>query len=115
MLVLKGRWRGTEVVILLVLVRDPVLGEGKRVRYQVARARAYLGQMQHVRESLLLFAAVGVLISGSIAKAETYQVDTTDILFILSGAFVGLDKIVQQRMSKGVCVLMGSPLMWFSC
>ncbi|KAF8331878.1 P-loop containing nucleoside triphosphate hydrolase protein [Cantharellus anzutake] len=34
-------------------------------------------------------------------RSETYQVDTTDILFILSGAFVGLDKIVAQRMAKG--------------
>lgn len=41
----------------------------------------------------------------SAAKSETYQVDTTDILFILSGAFVGLDKVVQQRMSKGVRTL----------
>jgi len=37
-----------------------------------------------------------------IAKSEMYQVDTTDILFILSGAFVGLDKVVQQRLAKGV-------------
>lgn len=31
-------------------------------------------------------------------KNETVAVDTTNILFILSGAFVGLDKVVQQRM-----------------
>lgn len=37
-----------------------------------------------------------------IAKSETYQVDTSNVLFILSGAFVGLDKIVLGRMSKGV-------------
>ncbi|MBR6457729.1 MAG: ATP-dependent Clp protease ATP-binding subunit ClpX [Bacteroidales bacterium] len=30
------------------------------------------------------------------------EVDTTDILFILSGAFVGLDEIVARRLGKGV-------------
>ncbi|KDQ21607.1 hypothetical protein BOTBODRAFT_208361 [Botryobasidium botryosum FD-172 SS1] len=38
---------------------------------------------------------------SSAPKSDTYQVDTTDILFILSGAFVGLDKVVHNRMSKG--------------
>lgn len=35
-------------------------------------------------------------------KGETYAVDTSNILFILSGAFVGLDKAIQDRMAKGV-------------
>lgn len=35
-------------------------------------------------------------------KGETYSVDTSNILFILSGAFIGLDKIIGDRMSKGV-------------
>jgi ATP-dependent Clp protease ATP-binding subunit ClpX len=35
-------------------------------------------------------------------KGETYAVDTSNILFILSGAFVGLDKTIQNRMAKGV-------------
>ncbi|KAJ8654038.1 ATP-dependent Clp protease, ATP-binding subunit ClpX [Lichtheimia ornata] len=34
-------------------------------------------------------------------KGETYAVDTSNILFILSGAFVGLEKIVQDRLAKG--------------
>ncbi|KAI7904592.1 P-loop containing nucleoside triphosphate hydrolase protein [Cokeromyces recurvatus] len=34
-------------------------------------------------------------------KGETYSVDTSNILFILSGAFIGLDKIISDRMSKG--------------
>ncbi|KAG1090581.1 hypothetical protein G6F42_019657 [Rhizopus arrhizus] len=34
-------------------------------------------------------------------KGETYAVDTSNILFILSGAFVGLDKTIQDRMNKG--------------
>ena len=32
---------------------------------------------------------------------ELIQVDTTNILFILCGAFVGLEKIIKQRMSPG--------------
>ncbi|KAG1145543.1 hypothetical protein G6F37_006848 [Rhizopus arrhizus] len=38
---------------------------------------------------------------GASNKGETYTVDTSNILFILSGAFVGLDKIVSDRMAKG--------------
>jgi len=33
-------------------------------------------------------------------QQDTMQVDTTNILFICSGAFVGLDKIIQQRTSN---------------
>lgn len=39
---------------------------------------------------------------GASNKGETYTVDTSNILFILSGAFVGLDKVVSDRMAKGV-------------
>lgn len=35
-------------------------------------------------------------------KAETHGVDTSNILFILSGAFMGLEKTVQSRVAKGV-------------
>ncbi|KAG9047953.1 hypothetical protein FS837_001137 [Tulasnella sp. UAMH 9824] len=42
-------------------------------------------------------------------KTETYQVDTTDILFIVSGAFVGLDKIVKSRVAKG-SIGFGAPI-----
>lgn len=35
-------------------------------------------------------------------KGETYSVDTSNILFILSGAFIGLEKIIGDRISKGV-------------
>ncbi|KAJ1734027.1 ATP-binding protein [Coemansia biformis] len=34
-------------------------------------------------------------------KGEVYQVDTSNILFILSGAFVGLDRVVMDRISRG--------------
>lgn len=35
------------------------------------------------------------------AKSETFHIDTTNVLFILSGAFVGLDNIIKQRTKKG--------------
>ncbi|KAG8858763.1 hypothetical protein FRB96_004900 [Tulasnella sp. 330] len=38
---------------------------------------------------------------GASAKSDTYQVDTTNILFIISGAFVGMDKIIRSRVAKG--------------
>jgi len=31
-----------------------------------------------------------------------YQIDTSNVLFILSGAFVGLDSIIKRRVAKGV-------------
>ncbi|KAL5527626.1 hypothetical protein ACEPAG_6427 [Sanghuangporus baumii] len=34
-------------------------------------------------------------------RSDSYSVDTTNVLFILSGAFVGLDAIVKRRISKG--------------
>jgi len=36
------------------------------------------------------------------AKTDTYHIDTSNILFIFSGAFVGLDQIVKRRVAKGV-------------
>ncbi|KAI7854845.1 P-loop containing nucleoside triphosphate hydrolase protein [Circinella umbellata] len=38
---------------------------------------------------------------GAGGKGETYAVDTSNILFILSGAFIGLEKTVQDRLAKG--------------
>lgn len=37
-----------------------------------------------------------------LAKPDAYQIDTSNVLFILSGAFVGLDKVIKQRVAKGV-------------
>lgn len=42
---------------------------------------------------------------GVPGKGETYSVDTSNILFILSGAFVGLEKIISNRISKGVSLI----------
>ncbi|KAH9960481.1 P-loop containing nucleoside triphosphate hydrolase protein [Russula dissimulans] len=34
-------------------------------------------------------------------KPDMYQIDTSNVLFILSGAFVGLDNIIRRRVAKG--------------
>lgn len=44
------------------------------------------------------------------AKPDVYHIDTSNVLFILSGAFVGLDKIIKQRVAKGVSRWIVSPL-----
>ena len=36
------------------------------------------------------------------AKPDMYQIDTSNVLFILSGAFVGLDNVIKRRVAKGV-------------
>ncbi|KAF8915818.1 P-loop containing nucleoside triphosphate hydrolase protein [Mucidula mucida] len=42
----------------------------------------------------------GPVINPAPAKNDIYHIDTSNVLFIFSGAFVGLDKIVKQRISK---------------
>ncbi|KAF4602339.1 hypothetical protein EYR40_005544 [Pleurotus pulmonarius] len=37
----------------------------------------------------------------SAAKSDVYHIDTSNVLFILSGAFVGLDTIIKRRVAKG--------------
>ncbi|ORX34931.1 P-loop containing nucleoside triphosphate hydrolase protein [Kockovaella imperatae] len=64
--------------------RDP-LGEMDQNRPQ--------NQKKGVRDGLPGF--------GSSSKGETFIVDTTNILFICSGAFVGLDHLVTSRQGKG--------------
>ncbi|KAI9447759.1 P-loop containing nucleoside triphosphate hydrolase protein [Lactarius indigo] len=34
-------------------------------------------------------------------KPDMYQIDTSNVLFILSGAFVGLDAVIKRRVAKG--------------
>ncbi|KAI0081826.1 ClpX ATPase regulatory subunit [Panus rudis PR-1116 ss-1] len=34
-------------------------------------------------------------------RSDTYNIDTSNVLFILSGAFVGLDTVIRRRMTKG--------------
>lgn len=38
----------------------------------------------------------------AVARTDSYSIDTSNILFILSGAFVGLDTLIKRRMAKGV-------------
>ncbi|KAF5393551.1 hypothetical protein D9757_000271 [Collybiopsis confluens] len=42
-------------------------------------------------------------------KPDLYNIDTSNVLFIFSGAFVGLDNIVRQRVSKGHSIGFSSP------
>ncbi|KAI5894209.1 ClpX, ATPase regulatory subunit [Schizophyllum commune H4-8] len=37
----------------------------------------------------------------SAAKNDIFQIDTSNILFIMSGAFEGLDKVIEKRIAKG--------------
>lgn len=43
-------------------------------------------------------------------RPDTYHIDTSNVLFVLSGAFVGLDTIVKRRVNKGVCSILFSGL-----
>ena len=47
--------------------------------------------------------------SSSPSKAETYTVRTDNILFIFAGAFVGLQKVIMNRIAKG-SIGFGSPI-----
>lgn len=38
---------------------------------------------------------------GNSLKGETFTVDTSNILFIFTGAFIGMDKLIINRVSKG--------------
>ncbi|WVQ64442.1 uncharacterized protein L199_002608 [Kwoniella botswanensis] len=65
-----------------------------------------LGGKKSVREGLPGFSSGGGSPGG---KGETFVVDTSNILFVLSGAFVGLDQIVNRRLGKG-SIGFGAPL-----
>jgi ATP-dependent Clp protease ATP-binding subunit ClpX len=54
------------------------------------------------RKCSFWFVTVVWKFDGIAAKPDTYYVDTSNVLFILSGAFVGLDTIVKRRVAKGV-------------
>lgn len=38
-------------------------------------------------------------------RGETIQVDTTNILFVASGAYNGLDRLVSRRKNERVCFI----------
>jgi ATP-dependent Clp protease ATP-binding subunit ClpX len=67
------------------------------------------GQSPPPREWRFDFTPVSInvtilLLIVSVARSETYNIDTSNVLFILSGAFVGLDTVVKRRVAKGVRV-----------
>ncbi|PSS14810.1 hypothetical protein M430DRAFT_104959 [Amorphotheca resinae ATCC 22711] len=43
-------------------------------------------------------------------KAEQYTIDTSNILFVFAGAFVGLEKIINSRLSSGSSIGFGASL-----
>ncbi|RKP37152.1 P-loop containing nucleoside triphosphate hydrolase protein [Dimargaris cristalligena] len=51
----------------------------------------------------------GSIPSVTNGKGDVYSVDTSNILFIVSGAFVGLDKLVLDRVAKG-SIGFGNPI-----
>jgi hypothetical protein len=59
---------------------------------------------RHFSYSWMLKQAINGIFIGSVytAKSDPYEVDTIDVLFILSGTFVGLDKVVQSQLAEGV-------------
>lgn len=48
--------------------------------------------------------------SPSGGKGEQYTIDTTNILFVFAGAFVGLEKIISSRLSSGSGIGFGATL-----
>lgn len=48
--------------------------------------------------------------AASAAKGEQYTIDTSNILFVFAGAFVGLERIVSSRLSSGSSVGFGATL-----
>ncbi|AAW42792.2 chaperone, putative [Cryptococcus deneoformans JEC21] len=65
-----------------------------------------LGGKRSVREGLPGYNSNG---GGTPAKGDTFVVDTSNILFVLSGAFVGLEQIINRRIGKG-SIGFGAPL-----
>ena len=56
----------------------------------------------HVSGVFSSFVLTDALPKSWIARPDTYNIDTSNVLFILSGAFVGLDTLVKRRVVKGV-------------
>ena len=47
-------------------------------------------------------------------RGETIQVDTTNILFVASGAYTGLDRIVSRRKNEKVFSVLHTQKLWFN-
>ncbi|KAK1921446.1 putative ATP-dependent Clp protease ATP-binding subunit [Papiliotrema laurentii] len=76
--------------------KDDIGGEGWASDANLRNGLSGMGPKRGVRDGLPGFGA-----SGSSGKAETFVVDTSNILFICSGAFVGLENLVNSRIGKG--------------
>jgi ATP-dependent Clp protease ATP-binding subunit ClpX len=46
-------------------------------------------------------------------RGETVQVDTTNILFVASGAYTGLDRLVARRLNEKVCFCDGGLFLFY--
>jgi ATP-dependent protease Clp ATPase subunit len=68
---------------------------------RAAMEAVVVGQLEQLAVSICVHFS-DFLVESLPAKHDTYQIDTTNILFILSGAFVGLENIVRERVIKGV-------------
>lgn len=69
------------------------------------------GQRAHPAMRAFLAHPAHMLFTPPAAKTDVYHIDTSNVLFILSGAFVGLDKIIKQRAAKGVCLSSFLPML----
>lgn len=53
---------------------------------------------------------MGATGAGQMAKSDQYTIDTSNILFVFAGAFVGLEKIINKRLSTGTSIGFGAQL-----
>ncbi|KAI5455318.1 ATP-binding protein [Naganishia albida] len=79
--------------------RDPPTQRGFGGSWGSGQHELGYGAKKGVREGLPLHGGGGG--GGANSKGETFTVDTSNILFILSGSFVGLEKIIGRRTGKG--------------
>ncbi|CAG8975547.1 hypothetical protein HYALB_00005615 [Hymenoscyphus albidus] len=49
-------------------------------------------------------------IAAQQGKSEQFTIDTTNILFVFAGAFVGLEKIISKRLATGSSIGFGAPI-----
>ncbi|KAH8820595.1 P-loop containing nucleoside triphosphate hydrolase protein [Xylogone sp. PMI_703] len=53
---------------------------------------------------------VGAAGAGQMVRTDQYSIDTSNILFVFAGAFVGLEKIINTRLSRGSSIGFGAQL-----